>query len=426
MSPDLHPTAERSLIGAALLSPQVVHDVAELITPDDLWAPEHKLIWQAITEVAPHTRCDVLTVTAWLTERGHTGEAFNIETLLGYQNATPAISNGVAYARQIAAARLRRDLAHAGNEITRLATDATDATDAADRARELVANLTMPDGIGPPDPDCNTFLDTIDYTIDWLIPGMLERGDRMLITAGEGIGKSVLLTQIAVQTAAGVHPWTLQRCPPRNTLIVDCENGARRVARRLDTLIEKVPAEFDPQRLKIIAKPAGVNLTARSDRLWLIDRCRANATELLVIGPAYRLSSGVAQRGDIGGEEHAKAVTSALDECRSRCGVTILMETHAPHATGFGARDLRPFGSSVWLRWPEFGIGIRRDKDDAPDVYTLQHWRGPRDERVWPGELRKGGRWPWTAGKMPNGTFTQGLQGCLDDPPPHPADTEQF
>jgi replicative DNA helicase len=71
------------------------------------------------------------------------------------------------------------------------------------------------------------------------------------------------------------------------------------------------------------------------------------------------------------------------------------METHAPHGGSFG-RDLRPFGSSVWLRWPEFGIGIHTDPDDDRN-YLLKHWRGPRDVRPWPSVLCRGaGPWPWT------------------------------
>jgi len=71
----------------------------------------------------------------------------------------------------------------------------------------------------------------------------------------------------------------------------------------------------------------------------------------------------------------------------------LVMETHAPHGGNFG-RDLRPFGSSVWLRWPEFGIGLRKEDDDR---YLVEHWRGPRDKRTWPTALQRRREWPWTA-----------------------------
>ncbi len=48
----------------------------------------------------------------------------------------------------------------------------------------------------------------------------------------------------------------------------------------------------------------------------------------------------------------------------------------------------------MWLRWPEFGIGIRKEEGDN---YVVEHWRGPRDKRDWPQTLVRGRRWPWTA-----------------------------
>ena len=34
---------------------------------------------------------------------------------------------------------------------------------------------------------------------------------------------------------------------------------------------------------------------------------------------------------------------------------------------------MRPYGASIWMRWPEFGLHIT-------DTGQLKHWRGDRDE----------------------------------------------
>jgi RecA-family ATPase len=229
----------------------------------------------------------------------------------------------------------------------------------------------------------------------------------MLVTAGEGVGKSVLLRQIGVQAAAGIHPWTGANIEPRNVLIVDLENSDRQVSRALKHLVVQAGTSLDPSRLRVCSRADGIDLTTRTDRRWLLERCIANRAELLVIGPLYRMESGVASRGDTGGQDKARQVTAALDDIRMRTGVALLMETHAPHGDGL-MRDLRPFGSSVWLRWPEFGIGLRLDPDrEDPNCYVLKHWRGPRDVRIWPKRLLKGrGRWMWTPDGLPDGTFT--------------------
>lgn len=389
---------ERALLGACLLSDIAIEAATPILTPADFNTTRHQQIYDAIIEQHRHGRVDTVTLATALP---------NLEP--GYlhqlQNAAPSITNAARYATTIADFKLRRDLIHAADQITRLAngnTVTTDAGDAADKARALLADLDLPAGQGAPDPDIDTFIASVDTRYDWLIPNLLEYRDRLLVTAGEGAGKSVLLAQIAVMAAAGLHPWTHELVPARNVLVVDLENGERLVTRRYAGIVGKVNRSmFDPQRLRIHVRTDGLDLTTRQDRRWLLDRCRANATELLVIGPAYRMAAGVASKGDVGGEDQARTVTKALDEIRHRCNLALLIETHAPHGNNFG-RDLRPFGSSVWLRWPEFGIGLRRDQDNT-DRYAVEHWRGPRDQRTWPTALEKrAGKWPWTP-ILPNG-----------------------
>ena len=58
---------------------------------------------------------------------------------------------------------------------------------------------------------------------------------------------------------------------------------------------------------------------------------------------------------------------------------------------------MRPTGTSLWLRWPEFGYGIRAADgyDPMNRVVDFVAWRGDRAERDWPTQLRSGGTWPW-------------------------------
>jgi hypothetical protein len=58
------------------------------------------------------------------------------------------------------------------------------------------------------DPDDVDLVDLVneDIPFDWIVPGLLAKGERMVLTAGEGLGKSTLLRQFAVCAAAGLHP----------------------------------------------------------------------------------------------------------------------------------------------------------------------------------------------------------------------------
>lgn len=395
--------AEKAVIGACLISDHATRDACQLLDPGDFAIGTHAEIFRVIADQARTGRVDEVTVASALTELDI---AHDLRAMV---NATPTVSNVAQYARSIVDWRIRRDLVWASEQIGALAYDTRNPDELIDDARRRLERIDEGSvGDTTPDPDIDTFIDSTPTEYEWLIPDMLERRDRMLVTAGEGVGKSVLIAQIGVMAAAGIHPWTLQPMEPINVAIIDLENGPRLLARRLKMLKRNCP-ELDPKRVRIHADPRGINLTSRADKRWLMDRCDANKTELLVIGPAYRMTSGVATRGDVGGEDHIREVTKALDDIRNRCDVTLLLETHAPHSRDGMTRDLRPFGSSVWLRWPEFGIGVRKDgpADDPTKEYVVQHWRGPRDERTWPGKLIRGGRtWPWMPADMPDGTFT--------------------
>ncbi|HEY3478819.1 MAG TPA: hypothetical protein VGL02_07955, partial [Streptomyces sp.] len=92
-------------------------------------------------------------------------------------------------------------------------------------------------------------------------------------------------------------------------------------------------------------------------------------------------------------------------EARATSGCAVLMEAHAPHHNGQGAhRNLRPLGSSLWMRWPEFGFGLRPVEDEKSASNAegcrgrrFMPWRGLRDERDWPQYLKQGEHWPWTS-----------------------------
>ncbi|MDP8958289.1 MAG: hypothetical protein M3N51_03605, partial [Actinomycetota bacterium] len=84
-----------------------------------------------------------------------------------------------------------------------------------------------------------------------------------------------------------------------------------------------------------------------------------------------------------------RAVAGHLDRLRASYGVALLLEAHSPYGSG-GSGPRRPYGGSLWSRWPEFGLHLAESG-------VLSHWRGARDEREWPSALTRGGEWPWIA-----------------------------
>lgn len=233
-------------------------------------------------------------------------------------------------------------------------------------------------------PDLDAFLHEPEPEYEWCVPGLLERGDRIIVTGQEGKGKSTLLRQIGVQVASGLNPFTLAPIAPQRVVYVDLENGRRHVRRELRKLRLSAGERLTPGFFTPVVWPSGIDLLNDEDRATFIELTDLLTPDLLIVGPLYKLAAG-----DPKDEETARGVALLIDEIRTRHGCAFLLEAHQPYAVN-GHRALRPYGASLWSRWPEFGLHLG-------DTGLVEHWRGARDERDWPTLLTRGGDWPWTA-----------------------------
>lgn len=268
-----------------------------------------------------------------------------------------------------------------------------------------------------------SFLDSSDAPHDWVIPGLLEHGDRLLLTGFEGLGKSMLVRQIAVCAAAGLHPFDTDyrnNYPPQKVLFIDCENSETQGRRRLRPIALSTKNYNRPAvegMMFVVHRPSGIDLRTE-DADWLIEQVTAHKPDLLVVGPFYKLHSE-----DINKEENARRVAAVLDHARSISGAALLTEAHAGHGEPGKKRSVRPIGSSLLLRWPEFGYGLAHNAHAEPDERGRAHqidviaWRGPRDDRDWPPHLEYGpaGHLPWLPWTPPRPEPKEKKKGQAND-----------
>lgn len=239
--------------------------------------------------------------------------------------------------------------------------------------------------------------ETDDDGYDWLIPGMLERQERVMIVAAEGVGKTMLARQVAILSGAGVHPFTLGRMKPVRTLFVDLENPERIIRRTSRKILNGVRAAYeknaDPEAM-LWVKPDGINILKAADRAALEEKIEKTKPELLVLGPLYK---SFVDPGNKTAEATAIEVAMILDEIRTSHGCALWLEHHAPLGNSLSARDLRPMGSAVWMRWPEFGYALAPDPTavGTDPIYDVKQWRGPRDIRKWPTKMKRSSLFPF-------------------------------
>jgi len=229
---------------------------------------------------------------------------------------------------------------------------------------------------------------------DWLIEGMLERGERMMVVAAEGAGKTTLARQVAILAGAGIHPFAYNEIEPIRTLFVDLENPEKIIRRQSRKILEAINYHYPKRSINshLFTKPNGLNIFNETDRRLLEQQIETVQPDLLALGPIYKSFI------DPGGKTSTALVTEAamyFDHLRVTYDIALWLEHHAPLGNALTGRDLRPADSAVWMRWPEFGFALALDPTSEIREYEFKQWRGPRDSRTWPARLKRGSMFPF-------------------------------
>jgi hypothetical protein len=231
----------------------------------------------------------------------------------------------------------------------------------------------------------------------WVMRNMLRVGERAMFTGMEGGGKSVLLAQITIGAAMGVHTLSpaQERHEPVRTLVLDVENSmiqVRNNARKIHPILAEwtgrssAPLEWVNERYIDLANPV--------DAQRVVRLAKEKQPQLMVMGSVYKLASE--------GEKHEasfNAISRTVDRIRAETGAAVVLEAHTGH--GFNndrskGSGMRPDGSSRWMRWPEYGMGMVPMGRNLPGIIELVPFRGARDDSVeWPRGLRRGVLLPW-------------------------------
>jgi replicative DNA helicase len=404
--------AEEAVLGAALYSRTGAEEVLNHLTPADFGKPSHGRIFEAVADLySVGAAIDAGTVLDQLRRAGAAWDTAGGD-LVALQAGAPAASSAPRYAEIVGTYSLRRRLAAEAAWLAKSAHDLT--ADPAGSLETHTARLAAIDSPAlvrsPGDIDIVDFAGQPDETTATVVPDLLHEDDRVVVVAPEGVGKSELARQMVVCTAYGLHPFTFRAVPAQPTLLVDLENPRQLVRHRLRYLTAVAAAAKATTRETAVLwhRPGGVDLRKRSDRIAFEDILRRNRPRLVSCGPVYKAYSRRASESD---EQVASEVQDIFDDLRTRFGFALLLEHHAPQGNN-GYRDLRPFGSSLWLRWPEYGLKLVPDPERPRDVLTVGRWRGDRSEANWPDELHRGQPWPWV------GYWAQGVpvERCHDDP----------
>ena len=136
--------AEQAVLGGLLLDAQAWDNVADAVTRQDFYRPDHQLIFDAIGALAGDAKpCDVVTVSQHLERTGKLEGAGGLAYLSSIARDTPTAANVRAYADIVRERSLLRQLIRAGTEIAAsvFKNDGQTARDLVDRAEQKVFEI---------------------------------------------------------------------------------------------------------------------------------------------------------------------------------------------------------------------------------------------------------------------------------------------
>lgn len=383
---------EELVVGGCLLNEDAVPFAANHLTPEDFYSVKLAGVFHAIVEVKKSGN-PVEPYSVW--QKAQTLGVNGLEMADLHQwvaNVGSAVSVDY-YAREVKEASTRRKLALAGTRYQQSVSDPAvqPAKAVSDMIEELQAIRDNSTNGEIRAKSLGDILDMPETEADWVIPQLLERGDRMIVTGAEGLGKTTWIRQIAICAAAGINPATLDHIKPVRGLVVDVENSEKQWRRETFGMAGTASSHGVASPRDNLFVHCGKRMDLRRDKdLGLVHRLvDEHEPEILCIGPLYRLTPT-----GINNDDDAAPLIAALDTLRDR-GLILIMEAHAAKGTGAdGVRNLAPRGSAALMGWPEFGFGLAPTETGA----NVTRWRGDRDrKREWPTSLYRSGPFPWTA-----------------------------
>ena len=135
--------AEESVLGAVLVDPDQINQIADVLKPEHFYIPEHRLIYAAMmAKMVRNERIDFVTILESLKSEGFFASEDGKAYLLKLAKSVPFISNLPNYAKIVREKYEARCLIKAAREITEMAMDpSTDYEELLDMSEERIYNI---------------------------------------------------------------------------------------------------------------------------------------------------------------------------------------------------------------------------------------------------------------------------------------------
>ncbi len=136
--------AEKALIGAIILKPEVMHDISTMVYPESFYADKHREIYRAILEVfTKGDPIDMLSITNKLKSNNQLERVGGASYITELVEQVPAASNANYYGEVVQSRAILRGLINAADDIAELGfSDPENIDETLDQAEKKVYGVT--------------------------------------------------------------------------------------------------------------------------------------------------------------------------------------------------------------------------------------------------------------------------------------------
>ena len=213
--------AEISALGALMLDSEAAVKVVDILTSEDFYRPQHRLIFSVILELFEKSQpIDVISVSNRLKEKGVLEQAGGSAYLADLVNASPTASNVAHYGSIVRRKRILRDLIQASVDISELGyreeENVDDLLDKAEKRIFSISQNTLSQKFTILGSALEEAWERIDYLhknknelrgvptgfrdIDKVLAG-LQKSDLIIVAARPSFGKTAFVLDIARHVA---------------------------------------------------------------------------------------------------------------------------------------------------------------------------------------------------------------------------------
>ncbi len=248
--------AEQSVLGAVLVDPDQINEVADVLKAEHFYLPEHRSIFAVmLNKMNLNERIDFVTVLEALKADGFFSGEDGKAYLLKLANIVPFISNLPNYAKIVREKHEARCLIKAAREITEMAMDpSTNAQELLDMSEERIYNIRQGRQSGGLMPIMDVLASNFEMfrklnsaeersqylgiptgisSLDEVTSG-LNRSDLIIVGARPGMGKTSFAMNVARNVAVQQH---------RVVAVFNLEMSREQMVNRLLSSEARVPSQ---------------------------------------------------------------------------------------------------------------------------------------------------------------------------------------